>query len=169
MRASRAAVIGGGLLVLAAAPLLAQAPKASAPGHRAPHRAAAAVTEAAGADTAANAIHAPGTVGAIAVGETVRGELAPGDQVMSDSTYADLWEFTATAGEHVAIDLRSDEFDTYLQLLDASGKVVGQDDDSGGDLNSHLAITLPADGTYRIVVNSAGHEQRVGTYTLSVR
>jgi pre-peptidase len=166
VRAPKVTLIGGALLALAAAPLLAQAPKAA--GHRAPHRTAEAAG-AAEADTAANALHAPGIVGAIALGEMVRGELAPGDQVMSDGTYADVWEFTATAGERVAIDLRSDEFDTYLQLLDAAGKVIGQDDDSGGDLNSHLAITLPAAGTYRIVVNSAGHEQRVGAYTLSVR
>lgn len=99
----------------------------------------------------------------------VRGELAQGDQIMSDSTFADVWELAATAGERVAIDLRSDEFDTYLQVLDASGTVIGEDDDSGGDLNSYLAITLPAAGTYRIVVTSAGHERRVGAYTLSVR
>ncbi len=157
---ARAALSLGCLLALGAAPLAAQTSAASA---RAP--AAPAPTAAAGPGS----LHAPGAVGAIAVGETVRGELAPGDQIMSDSTYADVWELSGAAGQRVEIDLRSDEFDTFLQVLDTAGVVIGQDDDSGGELNSHLALTLPATGTYRIVVNSAGHEQRVGAYTLSVR
>jgi Bacterial pre-peptidase C-terminal domain len=164
-RGSAGALIGCLLALAAAAPLAAQAPKSAGPA-RPPAPPAAARPP---ADTASNPIHAPGAVGTIAVGETVRGELARGDQIMSDSTFADVWDLAATAGEHVEIDLRSDDFDTYLQLLDPSGTVIGQDDDSGGDLNSHLAITLPAGGTYRIVVNSAGHEPRVGTYTLGVR
>lgn len=159
MSPARGAWAGGCALALAAAaPVRAQAP---GPAPLAP--------PAARADTTVTTAHQPGAVGSIAVGETVRGELAPGDQVMSDSTYADVWELTAAAGEHVEIAVQSDEFDTYLQLLDASGRIIGQDDDSGGDLNSILAVTLPAAGIYRIVVNSAGHEPRVGAYILSVR
>ncbi|MDY7229769.1 Vps62-related protein [Hyalangium rubrum] len=40
--------------------------------------------------------------------------------------------------------------DTYLYLLDASGNVLGQDDDSGGGYNSRLSATL-APGTYKLV------------------
>ncbi len=159
----RAGLVAGLLALAAAPPLAAQGAKAAGASRGRP--APAAVT----ADSPFNALHAPGAVGRIAAGETVRGELAAGDQLMSDSTYADVWELSAAAGQHVDIDLRSDEFDTFLQVLDPSGAVVGQDDDSGGDLNSHLALTLPAAATYRIVVNSAGHERRVGYYTLSVR
>ena len=116
-----------------------------------------------------NAIPAPGEVARIAVGQAMAGELEPGDLLMADSTLADVWQLEGTAGETVSIDVRSDEFDTYLEVLDAAGTRLGQDDDSGGDLNSHLTLTLPASGTYQIVVNSAGHERRAGRYILSVR
>lgn len=116
-----------------------------------------------------NAIPAPGEIARIAVGQVMQGELEPGDLLMADSTLADVWELQGMAGATVTIDVRSDEFDTLLQVLDAAGTLVGQDDDSGGDLNSRLTLTLPATGTYRIVVNSAGHERRAGRYILSVR
>ena len=158
----RAALSVGALLgLLAAAPLAAQAPRLTAR--------ARIVPPAAAPETAAVAFHAPGAEGAIAVGETVRGELAAGDRLMSDSTYADVWQLQGTAGERVEIELRSDDFDTYLEVLDSTGTIIGQDDDSGGNLNSRLSLALPAAGTYRIVVNSAGHEPRVGAYTLTVR
>ncbi len=114
-----------------------------------------------------NAIPMPGQVGQIAVGQTMRGRLEPGDQMMgSDSTYADIWQLQGTAGQNVAIELKSDEFPTYLQLLDASGHVLAE---SAGYPNSGLAFTLPAGGTYQIVVNSNGSQRRAGIYTLSVR
>ncbi|HXY68432.1 MAG TPA: PPC domain-containing protein [Gemmatimonadales bacterium] len=118
---------------------------------------------------AASAVPGPGEIGRIRVGQTMRGVLEPGDQLMADSTFADVWELDGAAGEKLTIDVRSDEFDTFLQLLDPSGTKIGEDDDSGGDLNSRLTIVLPAAGRYRIVVNSAGHERRAGRYTLTVR
>lgn len=116
-----------------------------------------------------NQVAAPGAVARIAVGQTLRGELEPGDRLMADSTFADVWEFAGAAGQTVTIYVRSDEFDTYLLVLDAAGRTLGADDDSGGDLNSRLTLTLPAAGTYQIVVNSAGHERRAGLYTLSLQ
>jgi hypothetical protein len=116
----------------------------------------------------ANMIAAPGQVSQIAVGQAMRGRLEPGDQMMQDSTYADLWQFQGMAGQTVQIDVRSDEFDTYMQLLDANGNKLGEDDDSGGNLDSRLVFTLPASGTYQIVVNNAGNSRRAGIYTVSV-
>jgi len=115
-----------------------------------------------------NIIPAPGQTAQIAIGQAMRGRLETGDQMMQDSTYADLWQFQGTAGQTVQIDVRSDEFDTYMQLLDASGNKLGEDDDSGGNLNSRLVFTLPTTGTYQIVVNNAGHSRRAGIYTVSI-
>ncbi len=53
-------------------------------------------------------------------------------------------------------------------MLDSTGTTLGEDDDSGGDLNSRLTLTVPATGMHQIVVNSAGHERRAGMYTLSI-
>jgi ferredoxin len=115
-----------------------------------------------------NPIAAPGQTAYIQIGQTMRGRLEPGDQLMQDSTYADLWQFQGMAGQTVQIDVRSDEFDTYMQLLDANGNKLGEDDDSGGNLNSRLIYTLPATAMYQIVVNNAGHTRRAGIYTVSV-
>jgi hypothetical protein len=114
-----------------------------------------------------NVIPAPGQVGQVMPGQSVRGRLEPGDQVMgSDSTFADVWQVQGTAGQNLAVELRSDEFPTYLQLLDASGHVLAE---SAGHPNSGLAFTLPAAGTYQIVVNSNGPQRLTGIYTLTVR
>jgi len=160
---SALALLGAAVLALTA-PLAAQQADHAHPLDVRPPGASAS-----GGDGATNAVPAPGETGSIQVGQTLRGELEPGDLLMADSTFADVWELTGAAGERVVIDVRSDEFDTYLQLLDPAGIVIGEDDDSGGDLNSRIAIVLPATGRYRIVVNSAGHEPRAGRYTVTVR
>lgn len=157
------ALLGAAVLALAA-PLAAQQADHAHPLDVRPPGASAPA-----GDRATNEVPAPGETGSIQAGQTLRGELEPGDLLMADSTFADVWELTGAAGESVVIDVRSDEFDTYLQLLDPAGAVIGEDDDSGGDLNSRLAIVLPATGRYRIVVNSAGHEPRAGRYTVAVR
>ena len=113
-----------------------------------------------------NVILPPGQVGQIMAGQEVRGRLEPGDQPMGDSTYADVWQLQGAAGQNIAVELRSEEFPTYLQLLDAGGHVLSE---SAGHPNSGLAYTLPATGTYQIVVNSNGPLRRTGIYTLSVR
>jgi hypothetical protein len=114
-----------------------------------------------------NVIPSPGQMGQIMVGQSVRGRLEPGDQFMgSDSTYADIWQFQGAGSQNVAIELRSDEFPTYLQLLDGSGRVISE---SAGHPNSGLAFTLPAAGAYQIVVNSNGPQRRTGIYTLTLR
>ncbi len=124
------------------------------------------VTPLAGA-APSNAIPAPGQMGQIMAGQSVRGRLEPGDQVMgSDSTYADIWQIQGNANQNIAIELRSDEFPTYLQLLDGTGHVLAE---SAGHPNSGLAFTLPAAGTYQIVVNSNGPQRQTGMYTLTVR
>lgn len=59
----------------------------------------------------------------------------------------------------------SSPVDTYLYLLDASGNVLGQDDDSGGNLGSRLSVTLST-GTYRVVAATFAAGQ-TGEFTLS--
>lgn len=114
-----------------------------------------------------NVIPAPGQTGQIMIGQSVQGRLEPGDQMMgSDSTYADIWQFQAAAGQAVAIQLNSEDFPTYLQLLDGAGNVLQE---SAGHPNSGLAYTLGAAGTYQIVVNSNGRQRRTGLYVLTVR
>ncbi|MEM1056936.1 MAG: DUF4344 domain-containing metallopeptidase [Bacteroidota bacterium] len=108
---------------------------------------------------------------ALAMGETVTGELTSDDPVMSaDNTHFDLYTFEGTAGEEVEISLSSDDFDTYLLLRRAFGgelENVAEDDDGGTGINSRIRATLDRSGTYVIGANTytAG---ATGRYTLTL-
>ncbi|NDJ74774.1 MAG: hypothetical protein GYB65_00830 [Chloroflexi bacterium] len=96
----------------------------------------------------------------IAIGETATGTLQA-----NVHTYV----LTASADEVVTISLESDQFDTYLSVLDSSGSELVYDDDSGDDFNAMIvAFFVPADGTYTIEV-SGYDEMSFGDYTLAVQ
>ena len=116
--------------------------------------------------TVTGGIAPPGQVASIAFGQMMQGRLEQGDQTMNDGTYADVWTFQGTGGQTVTIDLLSDQFDTYAQLLNASGDRLAEDDDSGGNLNSRITFALPASGQYQIVVNNFGDSARSGVYSI---
>ncbi len=153
MASSVRTVILVGLLAAAVTPAVrAQAAPAPAPG------------------AAADTVLPPQEIGAVRVGQTVRGMLEPGDWTMADGTYADVWYLQGQAGLRVVITLRSGQFDSYLQLLDAAGAKLAEDDDSGGGGNAaRITFTLRASERYQIVVNSFGDDIRPGQYTLEVR
>ncbi len=111
-------------------------------------------------------IAAAGQVASIGYGQLMQGRLEQGDQTMNDGTFADVWTFQGNAGQTVTIDVMSDDFDAYAQLLDAAGNRLAEDDDSGGNLNSRITFTLPSTGQYQIVVNNFGDSRRTGVYRL---
>ena len=121
------------------------------------------------APVATGDIAAPGQQAVINAGETRRGRLETGDRAMNDGTWADIWTFQGRQGQRVRIECRSTEFDTYLQLLDPQSVRLAEDDDSLGDQNSLIEFTLPANGTYQIVVNNFGEDRRAGIYSLTLR
>ena len=59
-------------------------------------------------------IPSPGQIGTIQMGTNVQGRLETGDQRMNDGTFAEVWQFQGVAGQHVIVELRSEEFDTYV-------------------------------------------------------
>jgi hypothetical protein len=117
---------------------------------------------------ASGMIASAGQMATIAYGQQLQGRLEIGDRQMQDSTFADIWMYQGTAGQRITIDLTSENFDSYLQLLDASGNRLAEDDDSGGSLNARVAFTIPANAQYQIVVNNYGSSRRAGVYTLWV-
>lgn len=76
-------------------------------------------------------------------------------------------KFTGKAGQTVTIALSSDEFDTFLSLLDPSGAEIAANDDFARSLNSAIVITLPRDGTYTALARS--YSGQGGDYTLNIR
>jgi hypothetical protein len=94
--------------------------------------------------------------------EPMRGEI-----VFADGR--DLYTFQGRQGQQVRIALdrpgRS-QLDPYLELRDPTGRTIAEDDDSGGELNSLIQITLPATGEYTIVAHGLG--DTAGPYVLTV-
>ena len=77
------------------------------------------------------------------------------NDTLSESAPLIRYTFRATEGQSVTIALRSDEFDPYLMIDDASGETLASDDDGDGGLNARIEdFTFNADGEYSIVVSS---------------
>jgi hypothetical protein len=57
--------------------------------------------------------------------------------------------------------------DPYLRLEDRQGKILAEDDDSGGDLNSKIVFTAPASGYLNVIATTLGQNQ-YGGYTLTI-
>ncbi len=109
-----------------------------------------------------------GQPGRLEPGRRVVGRLEPGDDRRASGGLLDVWEFDGRAGQDVMIDMRSDDFDTYLELHDPRGAVVAEDDDGGEDTDSFLAARLAASGRYRVVARSFGDNERTGAYDLTL-
>lgn len=77
------------------------------------------------------------------------------------------YSFSATAGDRIAVSMNSDQFDTYMYLIDPSGSVAAADDDGGGGSNSRIAYTALTSGTYSIEATSYG-AGATGPFTLEL-
>jgi hypothetical protein len=78
------------------------------------------------------------------------------------------WTFYGTAGDRVQIDMRSNDFDTYLYLIDILGGIVMEDDDGGSGTNSAITYTLNRSEGYTINACTYGLADFTGSYTLSL-
>jgi hypothetical protein len=102
----------------------------------------------------------------ITIGEEVSGRLDE-DSAQSDAgAPADLYRFTGRAGQRVAISLKADDFDSFLELFDANHNSLATDDDSGGELNARLTFVLPDDGDY--LIEARGFSDATGSYDLKL-
>ena len=102
----------------------------------------------------------------IAVGEEVSGRLNEDSPKSDSGAPADLYRFTGRAGQRVAISLKADDFDSYLELFDANHNSLATDDDSGGELNARLTFVLPEDGDY--LIEARGFSDATGSYDLKL-
>lgn len=97
------------------------------------------------------------------------GRLAPGDGIAPDGTLYDQFTFDGQAEQLVTVTLNSDEFDTYLAIVDEAGNLVAENDDvSPGNTNSEVSFTVPNTGTYLVIVNGYSRSDQ-GAYTLTIR
>jgi len=103
----------------------------------------------------------------LTLGETRNSELTSEDSKLDDGSYYELWVFQGQAGSRVTITMRSSAFDAYLTIRNTSGGELGKDDDSGGNTDAQVTITIPASGRFAIVANSLGADE-TGAYTIQV-
>lgn len=99
-------------------------------------------------------------------GEAITGMLTEDDPIVIDGRRGQAWELEGVAGESVTLELRSEEFDTYLYVFGPGLTEPLEDDDSAGDLNSRIAITFAETGTYRVIVSGLT-ASNIGTFELS--
>jgi hypothetical protein len=114
---------------------------------------------------------APMVVLPITIDETVNGRLVETDPKIPDGSHYHMYMFRGRPGQRVVILMRSEEFDAYLYggRIEASGFVEEiTDDDSGGDTDARLEVTIPESGQYVIRVNSL-EAAKTGAYTLTVQ
>ena len=87
----------------------------------------------------------------------------------SDGSLYRTYNIQGREGQTITIDLSSPDFDTFLALLDEQGQVIDKNDDvNDSSTNSQLVVTLPRNGTYRIIVNALEASGQ-GRFTLIVR
>jgi N-acetylneuraminic acid mutarotase len=111
----------------------------------------------------------------IAPGSTTNGTLTSGDCTqealfpgLGDQSFVDQYRVTLPSRGTLSIRMDSNQFDTFLVLLNSPLQLpeIATDDDSGGGSNALISVDLDA-GTYIILANSALATAVTGTYTLT--
>ena len=77
--------------------------------------------------------------------------------------------FLFTPGKSGSWEFRTSNngnFDPFITVYDADGNIIGDDDESGGDMNALLTVNLKAGETYNIYAGF--YDNGPATYTLSV-
>jgi hypothetical protein len=98
----------------------------------------------------------------------VQDALTAQDIPLGDGGFARDYSIQLSAGDQIAIDLSSDNFDTVVLLLTKDGKTVGKNDDGpDGSSNSLLFSRIKKSDTYTIRVQGFS-ETSGGKFSLKV-
>ncbi len=106
----------------------------------------------------------------VLIEKTERGILEVGDKTIpNDGSLYDSYPLEGKAGDSFIITVESQDFDTFLAIMDQTGEIIEQNDDiSDRNSNSRLKVTLPNSGTYNVIVNAYDKGGK-GKYVLTVR
>jgi hypothetical protein len=83
-----------------------------------------------------------------------------------------LYEIELKEGTTYQIDMRSTDFDAYLFFESPEGKLLAQDDDSGGGvtgLDARIVYKVTKTGKYRVIASHFGNGGNLGQYDLTIR
>ena len=98
---------------------------------------------------------------------TETGRLDRTDETLRSGEFVDTYTFAGTPGQRVAIDLTSDDFDTYLVVEPPRGASQQDDDGGGATGHSRLEMDLTEPGTYTVYVTSYAAAE-TGAYRLVI-
>jgi hypothetical protein len=86
------------------------------------------------------------------------------------SSSMDFADYTISlqAGQAVLINLQSDQFDTYLVMVNPQGNEVASNDDGGDGTNSRLVFVADSAGIYTIRVGSCCINPAGGNFVMTV-
>lgn len=105
---------------------------------------------------------------------TQTGKLTSKDQRLNSGEYYETFDVELAEGTRIRLDLRSQEFDTFIQVngLDGAGRVDEDvewfnDDFESSSQRSVLEIVIPETATYRVMVTSYAADE-TGSYELTV-
>ncbi|MEA5462496.1 PPC domain-containing protein [Leptothoe sp. PORK10 BA2] len=90
------------------------------------------------------------------------------DQQVEFQPTQDTYTFTAEAGQAVIIEMVSEEFDTFITLLNPAGEILDQNDDYNGTPQATIVLELPEAGEYTVLAGSF-YGQMGGNYRVSVK
>ncbi len=104
--------------------------------------------------------------GMISYGEVVTGTITA-------KNYFQVWQFSGTQGDRVRITMIGDgALDPYLGLIELSTEqVIAEDDDSAGNMNAMMELSLPSTGDYAIIATRYNLDTgtSTGQYELSLQ
>jgi hypothetical protein len=104
----------------------------------------------------------------LSIDKDVLGTLSDRDIPLGDGGFAQDYTIQLNAGDQVAIDLISDNFDPVVALLTKEGKTVGKNDDGpDGTSNSLLFARIKKTASYLVRVQGFS-DTSGGNFTLRV-
>ncbi|MDO1558476.1 PPC domain-containing protein [Brevundimonas sp. 2R-24] len=109
--------------------------------------------------------------GSLVPGAETAGELAETDDADANGVRFDAYAVRLSAGQRIEVTMRSDAFDTVVQIGSGTGYgwrgLKADDDGLGEGTNSRLRFTAPTDGVYEIRAQ-AFSGNGTGAYTLGL-
>lgn len=104
-------------------------------------------------------------------GQSRNGRLTERSQRMTENDYyLDRYRVSGERGERIAITMRSEEFDSYIEvgrMIEDGFEVAAYDDDGAGELDARLVFTFPESGEYIVRARTLG-PNATGTYQIAV-
>ncbi len=97
------------------------------------------------------------------------GRLEPGDELLDDGSYFDVYSIDLQPGQEVVVSLVSSDFNTYVALISPDVDEFFELDELPDEANrSRISLSIPYAGTWYVMVTSVNPGE-TGNYLLSIK